>query len=69
MSNTEKPIDPQLTKLTPEQLADLEAIDNGDGLAEVMRIAIEAGVFVDTGRRRDGRIIWERTDKPMPKIH
>jgi hypothetical protein len=56
-------------KLTPEQIADLEALDDGDGLAEAMRMAIEAGMLVDTGERRDGRIVWARTSKLMPKIH
>jgi hypothetical protein len=53
-------------KLTPEQIADLAAMDNGDGLAEAMRMAIEARLLVDSGERRDGRIVWERTSKMLP---
>jgi hypothetical protein len=48
-----------------EQIADLEALDDGDGLAEAMRMAIEAGMLVDSGQRRNGRILWERTSKKV----
>jgi hypothetical protein len=41
--------------------------DLRQGVDRAIAAAVRAVLLVDSGLRRDGQIVWMRTDKPLPE--